>query len=80
MVFLDTENNFIAFLYRIFLQLLENIYLATFTFYIPTAIQIDMCIFYTNTYVNHWDLNPKCNYVLSYLGASLVMTIYGWNM
>jgi len=75
----DTENNFIAFLYLIFYSYLKKGF-ATFTFYIRTAIQIDMYIFYTNTYLKHCDLNPKRNFVLFYLSASLMMTIYGRNI
>jgi hypothetical protein len=54
--------------------------LPTFTNFVPKASQLDMYIFYTNTYVKYWHLSLKSNCVFSFLCASLMMTIHGWNM
>jgi hypothetical protein len=64
------------------LQSLKNLNLATFTIFIPKAIQIYMYIFYTNIYVQHWDLIPKCNGVLIFFFARQSDDAYicGWNM
>jgi hypothetical protein len=49
--------------------------------YCNHQVHRDFLITLYNTYVINWDLYPKSNYTLIFsVVASLIMTIYGWNM
>jgi len=52
------------YLFFFFFYHFKNLYAATFIIFVPKAIQLEMCILYTNTYIKLWVLNPKHKSVL----------------
>jgi hypothetical protein len=71
--------NLIVFYTQSFYRPKEKLYYKFYHFF-PRISKL-ICKYLYNTYVKHWDLNPKCSCIIIFsVSAILMMTIYFWNM